>query len=196
MTYDILPALALFAFTMMATPGPNNVMLLTSGANFGYRRTFPHMCGIALGLAVMNSAVGFGLKEVFTTFPITRVIMTILCLLALLYLAWKIINAGRADDTKDTTRPMYVYEAMVFQWINPKAWMMSIMAITIYASSGLWQDIALVTITFAGLSIPTNSIWVMTGVTIRQWLENERRLRIFNTVMAILLLASAYVVVY
>ena len=118
MTYDLFLALALFAFVSSITPGPNNLMLMASGANFGFRRTIPHMLGVALGFVFMVLMVGVGLVQVFDTFPISYTVLKVVSVVYLLWLAWKIANAGPAEASSDTGTPMTFVQAAAFQWVN------------------------------------------------------------------------------
>ena len=121
MTYDIFLALTLFAFVTSATPGPNNMMLLASGANFGFVRTIPHMFGISLGFGLMIFLVGIGLMQIFDTYPVTRTILTIVSVAYMLWLAWKIANSAAPEGSATGGTPMTFLQAAAFQWVNPKA---------------------------------------------------------------------------
>ena len=123
-------ALSAFAFVTSITPGPNNLMLLASGMNYGFARTVPHMLGISVGFGVMCLAVGFGLHELFTRHPVVYEVMKWAGVAYLLYLAWRIATAGVVSDAKGSARgkPLTLWEAAAFQWINPKAWAMAVSA--------------------------------------------------------------------
>ena len=126
MTLTLLLPLALFAFVSSITPGPNNVMLTASGATFGYRRTLPHMLGISAGVAVMLLMVGAGLGTVFETMPVLYSILKYVGAGYLLYLAWRIASANGMDGAAARSKPFTFLEAAAFQWVNPKAWIMSV----------------------------------------------------------------------
>jgi threonine/homoserine/homoserine lactone efflux protein len=127
LTADLLLAFILFAFVSSITPGPNNTMLLSSGVNFGFNRTIPHMLGISCGFALMVLAVGFGLGAVFKAYPILYTVLRYAGAAYLLYLAYKIATSGPAEDgDQSNTRPMSYLSAAAFQWVNPKAWVMAI----------------------------------------------------------------------
>lgn len=190
---NFLTALTLFCIVSTVTPGPNNLMVMASGANFGYRRTLPHMLGIALGFAAMVLLVGIGLMQLFETLPLLRQILTVACVIYLLYLAWKIAHAappsGEADPTR---RPMNLLQAAAFQWVNPKAWTMALTAITIYAPGRSLPSVALIALIFGLVCLPALSVWVVLGQQVRRVLRNPARLRAFNWSMAALLVASLY----
>jgi len=197
MTYDLITALVLFAFASSITPGPNNIMLLASGANFGLRRTVPHMLGISLGHAFMVSMVGLGLLQVFELYPWVRTALMVICAVYLLYLAWKVANAAPPADAPSDARPLTFLQAAAFQWVNPKAWYMAIYAQTNFAPEDgimgmVWLGAITVAAIFAVTNLPSVTVWAWGGVKIRRWLDGPGRLRAFNITMAVLLVLSLY----
>ena len=196
MDTNLLAALATFAFVSSITPGPNNLMLMASGANFGFRRSIPHMLGIGVGFVVMVLLVGVGLAQVFVAYPISHTILKTLSVLYLLYLAWKIATAAPATAQSATGRPMTFLQAAAFQWVNPKAWSMALTAVTVYSpGTGLWP-IAVVALIFGAINLPSVSTWTMLGQGMARLLTNRTRLRAFNWTMAALLVASLYPVLW
>jgi len=135
MTFNVFLAFAAFCFVSSATPGPNNLMLMASGANFGIRRTVPHWLGIGTGFTVMVIVVGLGLMNVFEMFPVIYKILKTLSVAFLVYLAWKIANAAPLGETGAVGQPMTFLQAVAFQWVNPKAWAMALTAISVYSPS-------------------------------------------------------------
>ncbi|WP_170526318.1 LysE family translocator [Ruegeria arenilitoris] len=196
MTYDILLALVAFAFVSSITPGPNNLMLMASGANFGFRRTIPHMLGIGLGFMLMVLLVGAGLVQVFEAYPVSHVILKIASVAYLLFLAWRIANAAPAKGPGYAGRPMTFLQAAAFQWVNPKAWAMALTATTAYAPGQTLQAIALVAIVFGCVNLPSVSTWTVLGQQMARVLTNRRRLTVFNWSMAVLLVISLYPVLW
>ncbi|WP_170373310.1 LysE family translocator [Ruegeria arenilitoris] len=196
MTYDILLALVAFAFVSSITPGPNNLMLMASGANFGFRRTIPHMLGIGLGFMLMVLLVGAGLVQVFEAYPVSHVILKIASVAYLLFLAWRIANAAPAKGPGHAGRPMTFLQAAAFQWVNPKAWAMALTATTAYAPGQTLQAIALVAIVFGCVNLPSVSTWTVLGQQMARVLTNRRRLTVFNWSMAVLLVISLYPVLW
>ncbi|MEO1701218.1 MAG: LysE family translocator [Pseudomonadota bacterium] len=190
MQYELLFALTTFAFASSITPGPNNMMLLASGANFGFRRTIPHMLGISLGHAIMVFLVGVGLAQIFTAFPILKQIMQIVAAIYMIWLAWKIANAAPADSQEVEGSPLTFTQAAAFQWVNPKAWGMALTAVTAYAPGDTVLAMALVAITFASVNLPSVSIWTILGQQMQRFLTSSHRLRAFNWTMAALLVCS------
>jgi threonine/homoserine/homoserine lactone efflux protein len=189
---DLLAALALFAFATSFTPGPNNMMLLASGVNYGFRRTIPHMLGISIGFAGMIVALGFGFGQLFTAYPVSYTALKIVSVVYMVWLAWKIANSGplsRGDAA--IGQPMTFMGACAFQWINPKAWTMGLSAISAYTvASDYSRSLLMVGAVFAIINLPTVSLWTLFGVGLRRWLTDAGKVRIFNGAMAALLIAS------
>ncbi len=194
MTYEILIALVGFAFASSVTPGPNNLMLMASGANYGLRRTLPHMLGISLGHAFMVAMVGIVLLQIFMTYPVLNIALKVLSATYMLWLAWKIANAVPPEAKEVTGKPFTFLQAAAFQWVNPKAWFMAITAISAYAPQdrGLIIGSVMVAVVFAAVNLPSVTVWAWMGVQVRRWLGTARRLRVFNVTMAALLVVSLY----
>lgn len=193
MTPDLLLAFVLFAFATAGTPGPNNMMLLASGANFGFRRTILHILGISAGLGVMVVAMGWGLSGVFRAFPILHEILKWLGAAYMLWLAWKIATATGINDKSAAGQPMNFLEAAAFQWLNPKAWAMALGAATTYTPEGSGSLTVLVLAgTFMLVGAPCSAAWAGFGQGMRRFLDRPAILRVFNVSMAVLLVASLY----
>lgn len=192
MTYDLLTAFTAFAFVSSLTPGPNNLMLMASGANFGFRRSVPHMLGIAIGFTVMVLLMGLGLSQVFAAVPVAHTVLHWVSVAYLLYLAWKIANAGAPKPAAEGSRPFSFLQAALFQWVNPKAWAMALTAITVYTPGQTLGAVALTAVLFGAINLPTISSWTVLGQQMRRFLTNRVRLRLFNGVMALLLVGSLY----
>ena len=190
MDADILLALYLFVLVAIFTPGPNNMMLLASGANFGVRRTLPHMAGITIGHAAMVIVLGLGLTGVIEVFPSAFAALKIACLAYLLWLAWRIANAAPPEGTKGTGRPLTFLQAAGFQWVNPKAWAVALTAVTAYAPGEGMAAVLVTALVFVSVSLPSVSLWAGLGTGLRRWLGAGRRLRMFNRAMAVLLVLS------
>lgn len=193
MNYDLLTALVAFSFVSSITPGPNNLMLMSSGANFGFKRTIPHMLGVGLGFAFMVFLVGIGLMQLFDAYPLSYEILKIFSIGYLLYLAFKIATAAPPQDKiENNATPMTFIQAASFQWVNPKAWTMALTAISVYSPSRSFESIVLVAVIFGVINIPSVSFWAILGQQLRRMLTSNLRLRAFNLAMAALLLLSLY----
>jgi threonine/homoserine/homoserine lactone efflux protein len=203
MTTDQMLALAVFAAVSSGTPGPNNLMLMTSGVNFGMKRSISHLLGITLGFSFMIFAVGMGLQTMFSLMPQLETILRYVGTAYLLWLAWKIANSGPQSSGsgkgKTSAKPMGFWAATAFQWVNPKAWFMAISAITTYASSvsggSKLSQVLLVVLIFGTINFPLVACWGLFGSGMRRFLQDPQKLRIFNTTMAVLLVASLYPIV-
>ncbi|NMA99236.1 MAG: LysE family translocator [Phyllobacteriaceae bacterium] len=194
MSFDIFLALLSFSFASSATPGPNNLMLLSSAVTFGFRRTLPHMFGVAIGFTVLLLAVGSGLGAVLTAFPALHVILKIVGGSYLVYLAYRIATSNSIDaDEKKNAKPLSFLGAAAFQWANPKGWVMAVTAMATYPDpANYWPSMVLVAVIFGLVNLPSITIWTVAGVVLRNWLADPVRLRIFNITMAVLLVASLW----
>ncbi|MBB5411431.1 MULTISPECIES: LysE family translocator [unclassified Paraburkholderia] len=192
-TLSALPAGILFALVTSITPGPNNTMLLASGVNFGFRRTLPHLSGISVGVVLLMLSVGIGLGEAFVHFPVLYTVLEVVSVAYLLYLAWKIGTSGELKLRNGERRPMRFHEAIAFQWVNPKAWMMVLTAATtIHLSNSFGMNAAAMAAVFYVIGFPCICVWAGFGTAMREVLSNPKRLRVFNIAMALLLVASLY----
>ena len=192
MPQDVLSALILFAFVASMTPGPNNMMLMASGVNYGFARSLPHMAGVSIGFSLMILLVGLGLAQVFDAYPVSYHVLRTLSVAYLLYLAYKIATAAGPDRASATGKPFTFVQAALFQWVNPKGWTMALTAITVYAGPENPQAIYWLVAVFAVLSLLSVSSWTLLGLQLRRLLSSPARLRAFNWVMAALLVASLY----
>ncbi len=182
-----------FAFVTAFTPGPNNTMLMISGANFGLSRSMPHMLGVSLGFPVMVLAVGLGLGGVFEAYPLAHRILTYVAFAYLLFLAWKLAFAGRVDgEGVRVGKPMSFLAAALFQWVNPKAWIMAVSALALYVApdEAPLSAVSRVAFAFALTAFPSTLVWCLFGTAISRYLDSDRRVAIFNVTMAVLLVAS------
>ncbi len=194
MTLDLILALIAFAFASSITPGPNNLMLLASGANFGLIRTVPHMLGISLGHSLMVFLVGIGLKQIFDAYPFSYTVLKLFSACYLLFLAWKIAsNRTPPNATSGSAKPFTFLQAAAFQWVNPKAIAIAFTAISIYApASATPAQIAMVAGIFAIVNLPSITTWAVLGQQMSRVLHTPRRLKIFNITAGLLLLATLY----
>ncbi|MCX7289285.1 MAG: LysE family translocator [Rhodobacterales bacterium] len=190
MTHELLIALLGFAFVTSVTPGPNNMMLLASGVNFGLRRTVPHMLGISVGHSLMVFLLGLGVAGAIHASPRAGLMLKVLSVAYMLWLAWKIAHAAAPGEGQSGGKPLTFLQAAAFQWVNPKAWAMALGAVAAYAPGGRVGEVALVAAVFACVNLPSVTVWAAAGQGIRGWLQDPGRLRTFNWTMAVLLVLS------
>ena len=194
MSHSLLIAFVIFATVMFITPGPNNIMVLSSGLTYGFRRSLPHIAGITIGFAFMVGAVGLGFGTIFIAYPVLQTILKYAGAAYLIYLAAVIAMAEPVTPGQDVRRgPMTFWGAAVFQWVNVKGWVMVIGTITAYAGiAGFPWNIAIQVLLSLMLGAVSTSIWALSGSSLRSFMTSPRAVRAFNIVMAILLLASLY----
>lgn len=189
---ELIIAIALFAFSSGITPGPNNIMLMTSGVNFGIKRSLPHLMGISLGFPTMILAIGLGLSAVFQTYPIIHQLIKIIGIIYLLYLSWLIANSSSKLEGKSVAKPLSFIQAAAFQWVNPKGWIMAVGAIATFTSvqQELTAQVITIATVFLCVAFPCAIVWLGFGVALKRLLKNERQQKVFNISMAVLLVAS------
>ena len=202
MNQDVLIAASLFSFVSSITPGPNNMMMLASGVNFGFRRSVPHWLGICGGFTFMLCAVGLGLHTLLADHPALYDLMRYAGSAYLIWMAWRLATAtappttstSQDDDSPDSAaRPLGVWAAAAFQWVNPKAWVMAVTAMSAYLPARAQAiDVAALALLFGVINLPCVACWAGGGAALRRFLQDPLRLRIFNISMALALLASLY----
>ena len=189
-------ALASFYFVMFVTPGPNNAMLTASGIKFGFKRTLPHLIGIPCGHIVQISLVCLGLGKIFQIYPYIQEVLKYICAAYLLYLGYKIIGSF-SEHKKNSSRPLKLYEAALFQFVNPKAWTVAIMV-----ASGFFpkEEILIIAIIFSTLTaaivcFPSICLWALFGSSIRLMIKNTKIKKIVEFLLAFLLLLTAIIII-
>ena len=194
MSQPLFVAFVVFAAVMFFTPGPNNIMVLSSGLTYGFRRTVPHIAGIAIGFAFMVGAVGLGFGTVFIAYPVLQTVLKYAGAAYLIYLAAVIAMSEPVTPEQDNRRgPMTFWGAAMFQWVNVKGWVMVIGTITAYAGIARfpWNIFIQVTLSLL-LGAMSTSTWTLSGSSLRSFMTSPRAVRAFNIVMAALLVASLY----
>jgi threonine/homoserine/homoserine lactone efflux protein len=193
----LLPVLA-FVVVSTVTPGPNNFMLLASGATWGVERTVPHIVGIAIGFPVMIVAVGLGLAAVFEAAPWLHHVLKYAAFAYLCWLAWRIASAGRPEAGGGTARPLTILQAAAFQWVNPKAWALVLGGVALFVGAGAGRvgQIAVMALLFGLVCLPNGVVWVLFGRGIAGFLADDVHRRWFNGIMAVLLVASGLPALY
>ncbi|MFO1143160.1 MAG: LysE family translocator [Amaricoccus sp.] len=190
MTHDLILALVAFAFVTSVTPGPNNLMLMASGATFGFRRTVPHMLGVGLGFTAMTALIGVGIAGLLTASPALALALKVVSFAYMLWFAWKILHAPAPGTSEPASRPMTFLQAAAFQWVNPKAWAMALTAVSAYAPDRSMGAVMLVSVIFGLINIPSVGSWTLLGQAMRGFLAGAARRRAFKATMAALLVLS------
>ncbi|VUD67348.1 Cysteine/O-acetylserine efflux protein [Thalassocella blandensis] len=190
---ESIVALMSFAFVMSITPGPNNVLLMSSGLRFGVKRTLPHMAGIQFGLAMQLVMCAYGLGLFITENPVLLNVMRVVGTMYLCYLAWQ-LRKLEIKDRASEQKPFTFLQAAAFQFINPKAWLMSITAgaLLLPAFETQWLSIAMLCVIFCSVGAPSSGSWAVFGSLLREYLKNRTALQVFNVTLIGLTLFTAY----
>jgi threonine/homoserine/homoserine lactone efflux protein len=191
MQTEALIALLSFCTVSTITPGPNNMMLLSSGATFGLRRTVPHILGIAGGCAVMVLLLGWAVAGAAGRLPVLFPALHVVSTIYLLWLAWRIATSSGPGEAGVRGEPFSMVNAAAFQWVNPKAWAMVLGAVASFARPDhLGFDVPVIAVILAAVGLPCITLWASSGSMLRNVLSDPRALRAFNWGMAALLVAS------
>jgi threonine/homoserine/homoserine lactone efflux protein len=187
---ELLPLMT-YCFVMSSTPGPNNMMLTASGANFGYRGSLPQILGINAGGFVQTYITCLGLGALFTAYPLLHTTLRVAGAVYMLYLAWK-LTGGVIGDAQ-LPRPVSFVQGALFQAVNPKSWVKAITLASVFMPVGLSAPLGALLVATIGLVIgfPCISMWALFGVGIRRFLTDPRKQRAFNLLMAATLLVLA-----
>lgn len=187
-----------FLISMGFTPGPNNILVASSGVNFGFRATIPHMLGITLGFPLMLLIVGLGLARIFIALPALHALLKYLCIAYMLYLAWRIAAASAIDEARRTSKPLTFIQGAAVQWVNGKGWVVALSVATTYTVVDQTLPLQIATLAAVCLVITMASVccWTLFGALLRNFLQSDVRRRWFNYSMAALLLASIIPVVW
>lgn len=194
---DVFVAVLFFAFSSTITPGPNNLMMLSSGVNYGVRASLPHFVGICLGFPAMVLVVGLGFDVVFQQLPWLHPLIKWAGIVYLLYLAYAIATTAPRQLQGTDRHPMTFLQAAAFQWVNGKAWIMASGAIAAFSqSAAMTESVVAITLAFLLVAFPCVGLWLTSGAYLRQHLESEQAQRWFNRSMGALLVASVVPVLW
>jgi len=189
----LLASIFAFSFATSITPGPNNIMLLSSGLTFGYKKTIPHLLGVIIGFPLMALIVGLGLGKIFESYPVVLTILKVVGTVYLLWLAWKIANSTPSlSKDGNSAKPLKFLPIVLFQWVNPKNWIKIITAMSVYVNSAqnALSQIIIITIIFLITVLVSANSWTLGGVALNRFIKSEKGIRVFNISMAILLIFS------
>ena len=191
---QLFVALVVFGAVMAFTPGPNNIMVLSSGLTYGFRRSLAHIAGIAIGVALMVASMGLGLGALFIAYPVLQTVLKYAGIAYLIYLAGLIAMSGPVTPGQDNQRgPMTFWAAVLFQWINVKGWVMAIGIVTAYSAVASFPwNIAIQAALMFIMGALSSVAWTLSGSSLRSLMTSPKAVRAFNIVMAALLLASLY----
>ena len=189
---ELYLAIILFAASTTVTPGPNNIMIMTSGLNYGVKNSIPHLLGICFGFPAMVIMVGLGFSVVFEMYPLIHEVIKVIGIAYLLYLAWLIASSSPTSLEVESSKPFSFTQAALFQWVNPKAWVMATGAVSAYTSitADIFSQVLFIALAFFIVAFPCVGIWLFFGVGLKKFLNSPKHQKIFNLSMALLLVAS------
>ena len=195
--FKLFFALISYYFVMFVTPGPNNAMLTASGIKFGFKKTIPHLIGIPFGHVIQITLVCFGLGNLFQKYPLIQNYLKWLCFFYLLYLGWKIIGSF-SEHKKESGRPLKLYEAAFFQFINPKAWVVALTASTAFfpVNENFYLATTFVALTAPFICFPSICLWALFGSSIKILIKNAKIKRIVEYFLAVLLVITAIIILF
>ena len=196
-TWELIATISVYYFVMYATPGPNNSILTASGVKFGFMRSIPNIIGISSGHGIQLALVCFGLGSLFTQFPILLEVLKYIGACYLLYLAWKMFGSLNISITEEKSSPLKYYEAILFQFVNPKAWVICITAVSVFYPENVNLIIGTLFLVIMStiINLPSISMWAFGGSIIRRYLSNKKLKTIIEWILAILLLGTAISIV-
>ena len=195
--FKLFFALISYYFVMFVTPGPNNAMLTASGIKFGFKKTIPHLIGIPFGHAIQITLVCFGLGNLFQKYPLVQNYLKWLCFFYLLYLGWKIIGSF-SEHKKESGRPLKLYEAALFQFMNPKAWVVALTASTAFfpVNENFYLATTFVALTAPFICFPSICLWALFGSSIKILIKNAKIKKIVEYFLAVLLIFTAIIILF
>ena len=183
-------SLVLFCTVATATPGPNNLMLMASGLNYGFKKTFKHILGITFGFTFMMGLVGLGIGPLIQSNLYIKYGLVSLSLLMVTYLAFRIATATPLKENNSESKPIGFFTAAFFQWVNPKAWAVGLTTVSVYSKSGTLKEALIIAIVFGSVTLPVTVIWTLAGQKLRRLLQSPTAFRFFNITMALLMVSS------
>ena len=193
--FDPMPY-ATYSFVMSITPGPNNVMLTASGANFGFRRTVPHLFGISMGCAVQLIAACAGLGALFHHWPVLQTVLQWAGAAYLVYMGWKLLFSGELREGH-ASEPVSFLQAAAFQFVNPKAWVMALTPVALFLPADMSLPVACsyLVAMLVIINLPCITVWAVFGSSLRGLLTRRAARLAFNIVMALALAATGVIMV-
>jgi threonine/homoserine/homoserine lactone efflux protein len=194
--HDFIPLL-IFSTSASFTPGPNNFMIMNSGIHFGIRKSLPHYFGICLGFPVMFLIVALGMGAIFVKYAWIKQALKIIGSAYMLYLAWKVLTSHQKMNVSQTKKPLTFLQVVLFQWVNPKAWLMGIGTISIFTlSANYFHNAVLISLVYALTCIPCVAAWLVFGTFLQRILKKDSHRAWFNLFMALGLVASIGMIIF
>jgi threonine/homoserine/homoserine lactone efflux protein len=187
---NLVPAL-IFFFVMAITPGPNNFMIMFSGINYGFKKSLPHLFGIILGFPILIIGIGFGLDVAFNQLPWLQQLIKYAGVVFLIYMAYRIAMTSNESKSHSKSKPLTFLQVVLFQWINPKAVIMTITGISVYITSGdVKSQVLVLAVSNVLVTVPSASVWLFLGLWLQKLITNDANIKLFNRAMALLLMFS------
>ncbi len=195
----LITSLPFFTFIAVGaiTPGPNNFMLAASGMNYGYRRTIPHMLGIAVGFYTLLILCMIGAGAVLSAYPSLKIVMKVVATVFMIYLAYKIATAGRVELEETKAKPLTFLQAAAFQYINPKGWAVGLMAVTtmLPEEASTPEKTLIILATVALTSAVSTNVWTLSGKAMARLFTKRAYRKVINAILALMLLATIPMIV-
>jgi|TARA_B110000263_G_C15224410_1_gene471556 threonine/homoserine/homoserine lactone efflux protein len=197
-TLELLAAISVYYIIMYATPGPNNSILTASGIKFGFIKTIPNIFGIPTGHGIQLALVCFGLGSLFVEFPFLLNLLKYVGASYLLYLAWRMFGSLSIKIEEDKSSPLKYYEAILFQFVNPKAWVICITAVSLFypEKENIFIGTLFMVLMSTIINIPSISIWAFGGSIIRKYLSNDKLKKMIELLLAVLLIGTAISIIF
>jgi len=193
LTVTTISSLMIFALVTTAIPGPNTIMLMASGVNFGFKASIPHISGVVIGVPILVMLVGLGMSKIFDRVPYSMQVLKIVSVSYFLLLAWRIVKIRTLNSDKKSIRPMSFIQSVLFQWVNPSVWTMALAAIALFSSeTNPFYSVLIVSAAFGISEICTTNLWVLMGHNLKRFLSDPVKLHAINIVLATLLVLTLF----
>lgn len=188
---SVVWSMMVFALVSSVSPGPVNLVALSSGVSFGWRASVPHVTGATVGFTLLLLATGYGLYELLLLWPALQGAIRIGGIAFLLWMAWRLARDNGEMTRREAQRAPGAFNGALMQWLNPKAWLACVAGMGLFASDGNHATLWL----FAGIYFVVCYLsilsWALAGASLSGWLRQPARIRLFNRILAAMLLGCA-----